>query len=253
MRAIPRAGVDLIRSFEACKLTSYQDVAGVWTVGWGHTRHARANQTITQDQAEAWFAEDCDIVVRSIANVLKPEILARLSVDEYSAICSFAFNLGVRPKTHQIWALINSGQFDRVPARLKLYNKAVVGGQLVPVAGLTRRRRAESDLWETDGEEVVLTASQATVTPTPKVEKKLALSKRLWLGLTAAASAGANWLVEHVKMVGDWAGQLQTLVAPQITHSDFLAKVSSGLAVVAVGAGAAIMILQSKAHKDARS
>jgi hypothetical protein len=54
-------------------------------------------------------------------------------------------------------------------------------------------------------------------------------------------------------MAGEWAGQLQQLVAPQISHSDFLAQVSSALAVVAVASGAAIMLLQAKAQKDQKS
>lgn len=32
-----QAGVNLIKSFEGCRLTAYQDSAGVWTIGYGHT------------------------------------------------------------------------------------------------------------------------------------------------------------------------------------------------------------------------
>jgi len=253
MRPAPPAAIALIRRFESCKLTAYQDVAGVWTIGFGNTRHAKPGLIISQSVAEVYFSEDIAQVGREIACALRPEILLALSDDQYGALCSFAFNLGVRPREHAIWTLINASHFDRVPGRLLLYNKAVVAGRLVPVAGLTRRRRAEAEMWQTDGDEIVLTARLADIKPTSRVEKKLGLSRRLWLGLSAAVSTAGNWAVEHVKIAGEWAGQLQTLVAPQIAHSEFLAKVSSALAMVAVASGAAIMLLQAQAHKDLKS
>ena len=30
-------GIDRIKKFESCRLTAYQDAAGVWTIGYGHT------------------------------------------------------------------------------------------------------------------------------------------------------------------------------------------------------------------------
>lgn len=32
-----QAGVNLIKSFEGCRLTAYHDSAGVCTIGYGHT------------------------------------------------------------------------------------------------------------------------------------------------------------------------------------------------------------------------
>ena len=34
---ISKVGLDLIKKFEGCRLTAYADVAGVWTIGYGHT------------------------------------------------------------------------------------------------------------------------------------------------------------------------------------------------------------------------
>ena len=257
MRPTPMKAQRLIKSFEACELQAYRDVKGVWTVGWGNTVHAKPGLTISQAQADAFFREDLANVERDIARALKPEILQRLDEDEYGALCSFAFNLGVRPQAHQIWSLINSGQFDRVPARLLLYNKASINGKLVPVAGLTRRRRAEAELWQTDGEEIRLTASAADVMPTVKVEKKLRWSKRLWLGITGALTAAGSWVTEnalgYAQAANQWAQQLQHLVAPQMTYSEFLGKVAGGLAVVSVASGVLVTLFQAKAHKDAQS
>lgn len=256
MRPTPPKAQRLIKEFESCELRAYRDVKGVWTVGWGNTTHARPGLVITQVIADSYFREDLANVERDIARALKPEILKRLDEDEYGALCSFAFNLGVRPKSHQIWALINSGQFDRVPARMLLYNKASINGKLVPVAGLTRRRRAEAAMWQTDGEDIVLTASAADVQPTVKVEKKLSRSKRLWLGVTSAVTGAASWVTDnalsYAQTANQWAQQLQQLVAPQMTYSEFLGKVAGGLAVVSVASGVLITLFQAKAHKDAQ-
>jgi len=46
------AGLELSKRFEGVRLSAYQDSAGVWTIGYGHTGTARSGQTITQSEAE---------------------------------------------------------------------------------------------------------------------------------------------------------------------------------------------------------
>lgn len=48
-----QAGIDLIKSFESCRLTAYQDSVGVWTIGYGHTSGVYAGMTITQNMFDA--------------------------------------------------------------------------------------------------------------------------------------------------------------------------------------------------------
>ena len=36
---VSQAGIDLIKQFEGCRLESYQDGAGIWTIGYGGHRH----------------------------------------------------------------------------------------------------------------------------------------------------------------------------------------------------------------------
>ena len=50
-------GIALIKQFEGCKLTAYQDSVGVWTIGYGWTQPVdgkpiRAGMTIKQETAE---------------------------------------------------------------------------------------------------------------------------------------------------------------------------------------------------------
>ena len=36
------AAYELIKEFEGLRLHAYQDSAGVWTIGWGHTGDVRS-------------------------------------------------------------------------------------------------------------------------------------------------------------------------------------------------------------------
>jgi lysozyme len=55
-----QVGVDLIKSFEGCKLTAYKCSAGVNTIGFGNTYYTNGNKVkigdkITQDEANKLF------------------------------------------------------------------------------------------------------------------------------------------------------------------------------------------------------
>jgi GH24 family phage-related lysozyme (muramidase) len=52
-----------IKAAEACKLTSYKDSEGLWTVGWGHLLDQNlfgAGYTITPDQAASLLQTDLE-------------------------------------------------------------------------------------------------------------------------------------------------------------------------------------------------
>ena len=55
---INQATVNLVKEFEGCKLEAYQDIVGVWTIGYGTTEGAglgvvpKPGMKITQEEAE---------------------------------------------------------------------------------------------------------------------------------------------------------------------------------------------------------
>ncbi|MFA7092668.1 MAG: lysozyme [Arcobacteraceae bacterium] len=50
---------DFIKNYEKLELKTYQDEAGVWTVGYGHTgKNIVKNMTITQSQADSFLSND---------------------------------------------------------------------------------------------------------------------------------------------------------------------------------------------------
>ena len=56
------AGLALIEEFEGLRLESYQDGAGIWTIGYGTTRRdgrpVEEGEACTQQQAEEWLSND---------------------------------------------------------------------------------------------------------------------------------------------------------------------------------------------------
>ena len=136
MRTTGQAGIKLITSFEGCRLTAYKCPAGVWTIGYGHTRGVQQGQTITKAQAARLLAEDLE---RYEDNVNKYYDRYRWSQNEFDALVSFAYNVGSIDK------LTAGGTRSRqeIADKMLLYNKA--NGKVL--AGLTRRRQAERELF----------------------------------------------------------------------------------------------------------
>lgn len=50
------AGRNFIKRFEGYRDISYRDVAGIWTIGYGHTKGVLPDQEITEAQADAFLA-----------------------------------------------------------------------------------------------------------------------------------------------------------------------------------------------------
>lgn len=135
---ISETGLNLIKSFEGCRLTAYTDAAGVWTIGWGHTGDVHAGQTITQAEADTLLAHDLE---KYEAKVDKYNGTYGWNQNEFDALVSFAYNIG------SIDQLTANGTRSRdvIAAKMLEYNKA--GGKVL--AGLTKRRAAEQGLFLT--------------------------------------------------------------------------------------------------------
>ena len=131
-----QAGLNLIKQFEGCRLTAYKCPAGVWTIGYGHTAGVTSDQTITQAEADKLLVED---VAKYEKKVNKYYDRYKWNQNEFDALVSFAFNIGSIDK------LTANGTRSRavIAEKILLYNKAA--GKAL--AGLTRRRQAEKELF----------------------------------------------------------------------------------------------------------
>ena len=90
---ISQKGIDLIKKWESFKAEAYLCPAGVWTQGYGHTRTVnKYSQIITERTAEEFLRVDLLIIKGGLSPLLKG---ITLSQQQYDAIVSFCFNLGV--------------------------------------------------------------------------------------------------------------------------------------------------------------
>lgn len=134
-------GLNLIKSFEGLRLTSYADAGGTLTIGYGHTRNVRRNQKISIEQADAFLRED---VVSAENAVNKWVNTYRFSQSEFDALVSFAFNLG----GGNVNKLVANGKRSRKEIAEAMPRYCHCGGK--KLAGLAKRREAEKALFLSD-------------------------------------------------------------------------------------------------------
>lgn len=147
-RHINDAGLSIIKRFEGLRLEAYRAPEGHWAIGYGHTSPLiHYGQRITETEAEALLRADLRPAERAVAAVLAQP---PLTDNQFSALCSFAYNLGAtRFYTGALPPLLRAGRHAEVADRILRYNKAMVSGRLTVLAGLARRREAERALFLT--------------------------------------------------------------------------------------------------------
>ena len=141
MKIGPR-GQTLVQSFESCRLKAYQDTAGIWTIGWGHTRGVKDGDTCTQAQADEWLREELIEHEDQVSGAVK----VPLNQNQFDALVSFVYNEGIGQFEHsRFLILLNRGMFKDAATQFDLWIYS--GGH--KTKGLIRRRAAERALFET--------------------------------------------------------------------------------------------------------
>lgn len=139
MRIVNEAGLRLIKSFESCRLTSYADVGGKPTIGWGHTHGVLLGQHICQDQADSFLLEDLALAEADVQTLIK----VPLTDNQFSALVSLRFNCGRAPLTTTLGQALNRGAYGGAADMFLRWD--MVGPNVVP--GLADRRAAERALF----------------------------------------------------------------------------------------------------------
>lgn len=125
---------------ESCRLAAYQDVVGVWTIGYGHTRGVTTGQTCTPDQALAWLLEDAQEAITAVNRL----VTVPLTQGQFDALVDFVFNLGEGALAGStLLRLLNAGDSVGAAAQFPRWDHA--GG--VEVAGLLTRRQSEAAMF----------------------------------------------------------------------------------------------------------
>jgi GH24 family phage-related lysozyme (muramidase) len=139
-RKIDADTLALLKQWEGLRLTAYQDVGGVWTIGYGHTDTVKAGMVITEAGAEQLLRADLGRFEAAVSDAVK----VPLTDAQFGALVSWAFNVGVTAmQDSTLVRKLNAGDYAAVPAELARWNK--VKGKTV--AGLANRRAAEAGLW----------------------------------------------------------------------------------------------------------
>lgn len=135
---ISKQGLELIKSFEGCRLKAYQDIGNVWTIGYGHTGNVKSGDIITQKQADELLLKDLERFEKHV-NIYVP--IYDFNQNQYDALVSFAFNIG------NIRELTANGKNSVSDIKKLIPQYCHVKG--VKVNGLVRRRNAELKLFNT--------------------------------------------------------------------------------------------------------
>lgn len=176
IRKLNPNGLNLIKSFEGCKLDAYPDPASPlaielrktpnarkpgweklsgapWTVGWGSTGvdpfsldkdgkpvPIGPGTKWTQEQADKKKADDLELFCSSVSKLLKVQV----NDNQFAALVSFAYNVGTNNlKNSTLLRLVNQGKFADAAEEFLKWTKAQ--GRQLP--GLVRRREAERRLF----------------------------------------------------------------------------------------------------------
>lgn len=131
---------------EGLRQVAYYDPPGVLTVCYGHTGpDVSKGKHYSIDECKALLHADMLKAVQTVERChpgLPENVLAAFS--------DAVFNLGPRiacdRKTSTAARLLGAGDYEAACNQLPRWNKAVVGGLMVELPGLTKRRQKEREL-----------------------------------------------------------------------------------------------------------
>ena len=149
---ISQYGIDTIKRFEGLELEAYRDIAGVLTIGYGHTgADLKSGDVVTPDEAEALLRLD----VTRFEDAVNGSVDVPLNQYQFDALVSFTYNVGVGAfQRSTALKRLNKGDYKGAANALLLFNKATINGVKRPVEGLTRRRESERLLFLTPPKEL---------------------------------------------------------------------------------------------------
>lgn len=130
--------IEKLKEFEGLRLEAYRDVAGVLTIGYGHTGvDVREGDCITEHWAKELLRNDLGAVEAAVRRLH----VARTQ-GQFDALVSFAFNLGIGrlQRSTLLKVIRGDGSHHQIQHEFKRWVYA--GGK--KLRGLERRREWEA-------------------------------------------------------------------------------------------------------------
>lgn len=140
LMTISQKGIDLIKSFEGCKLFAYRDSVGIPTIAYGHTKDVKMGMSITQKQAEEFLKSD----IKPIERILNG-MGVNYTQNQFDSLVSWIFNLGegkFKGSTMYKKIVARASDTEITDQMVKWVN---AGGR--PLLGLKKRRVAEANMF----------------------------------------------------------------------------------------------------------
>ena len=164
---VSRAGIELLKDFEGLRQESAQLPDGRWTIGYGHTKSARAGVTISESDAAALLQYDLIEVVAAVNDW----VFTPITQNQFDALICFAFNVGLeRFRSSTVLRRVNEGSMLQAAWSLEMWRKAEFEGHEFVVDALVRRRAAEKALFLTPADGWV--AAPSPVLP-PRIDDEV--------------------------------------------------------------------------------
>jgi lysozyme len=139
--------IDLIKTFEGYHSKAYKCPANIVTIGWGSTMYKdgtkiKMGDVVTEDEAEELLMWELDKKAIGLHGL-------KINQNQADSLLSFIYNLGIGAfKKSTLFKKVNLNPWDTsIKDEFMKWNKARVGGKLIELKGLTRRRDAESNLY----------------------------------------------------------------------------------------------------------
>ena len=137
---------DFIKSKEGLKLNAYLCPANVWTIGYGNTFYEDGTKVKSGDKINKERAEELYInILNQFAEKIKPLIKQKIDDNQFSALVSFAYNVGIgNLQKSTLLKLVNQNPKNTlIRNEFMKWNKG--GGKILK--GLTARRKIEADIY----------------------------------------------------------------------------------------------------------
>ncbi|RFS16993.1 lysozyme [Emticicia sp. C21] len=143
-------GLKEIKSSEAFRAKPYQDIVGVWTIGYGSTYYPDGTK-VTKTDAPITEPQASELLLHVFNQDFAPNIPEGLNQNQYDALASFIYNVGkagFNKSTLKKKVLANSNDVT-IKAEFLKWNKVTKEGKKVVSKGLTNRRKREAKLYFT--------------------------------------------------------------------------------------------------------
>ncbi|WP_430419176.1 glycoside hydrolase family protein [Phenylobacterium sp.] len=141
---VSRAAIELIKRFEGYRRNAAQLPDGRWTIGYGHTLTAREGAEVSEPDAEALLVYD----LIAVQHAVNESVYAPLSQNQFDALCSFAFNVGLDNfRRSQVLKRLNAGAHVQAACAMELWRKTDFEGERIVLDALVRRRASEKAMF----------------------------------------------------------------------------------------------------------